>query len=103
MILISNGGSNTGHAAAPSDYILVGTVDGVVLLSQSGKSWTVSHRALEGIFVSALTLSDAGTLFAATRGVGVARSVDGGITWTWANDGLSHFDFWSARAGRLMG
>ena len=53
--------------------------------------------------MSAVTALDDGTLFAATHGIGVARSSDRGLTWAWSNDGLAHFDLWSARAGRLVG
>ena len=83
--------------------IIVGTVDGISVLERSAETWTVKHRALAGCFVSAVTALDDGTLFAATHGIGVARSGDGGHTWTWANNGLGHFDLWSARAGQLMG
>ena len=103
MILLSNGGTNIQRAPSPSDQVLVGTVDGTALLAKSERGWTVKHRALQGVFVSAVTALDDGTLFAATRGVGVARSEDGGITWQWVNQGLAHHEFWSARAGRLMG
>ena len=50
-----------------------------------------------------MTALDDGTLFAATHGVGVARSEDGGMTWAWCNEGLAHFDLWSARGGKLQG
>jgi photosystem II stability/assembly factor-like uncharacterized protein len=103
MILLSNGGTNIQRAAGPSDTIVVGTVDGVAVLTQADKGWAVKHRALQGVFVSAVTALEDGTLFAATRGIGIARSVDGGITWTWVNSGLSHYEFWSARAGKLQG
>jgi photosystem II stability/assembly factor-like uncharacterized protein len=103
MILLSNGGTNIQRAGAPSDQVLVGTVDGVALLERTGRGWTVKHRALQGVFVSAVTALDDGTLFAATRGVGIARSEDGGFKWNWINEGLSHHEFWSARAGKLMG
>ena len=103
MILLSNGGTNIQRASGPSYQILVGTVDGVALLGRSNKGWTVRQRALQGCFVSAVTALDDGTLFAATRGVGMARSTDGGIAWQWINKGLAHFEFWSTRAGRLMG
>jgi hypothetical protein len=103
MILLSNGGTNSHRANALSDTMVVGTVDGVALLERSASGWTVKHRALQGCAVSAVTALDDGTLFAATHGVGVARSGDGGMTWSWSNDGLAHFDLWSARAGRLMG
>jgi photosystem II stability/assembly factor-like uncharacterized protein len=103
MILLSNGGTNSHRANVLSNTMVVGTVDGVALLERSAPGWTVKHRALQGCAVSAVTALDDGTLFAATHGVGVARSGDGGSTWTWSNDGLAHFDLWSARAGRLMG
>lgn len=103
MILISNGGSNIQRAAKRSDTIAVGTVDGVAVLARGPDGWALKHRALAGCFVSAVTALDDGTLFAATHGVGVARSEDGGMSWTWCNDGLAHFDLWSARGGKLQG
>lgn len=103
MILISNGGSNTDTVARPSDVIVIGTVDGVALLRRSGSGWVVAEKALQGCFVSAVTASPDGTLFAASHGVGVARSRDGGVTWDWCNNGVGHYDLWAARGGRLMG
>ena len=102
-VLLSNGGSNTHRSTAPSDTMVVGTVDGIVVLERAAQGWKVTHRALGGCFVSAVTALEDGTLFAATHGVGVARSEDGGHSWTWTNDGIDRFDLWSARAGRLMG
>jgi len=55
------------------------------------------------VFVSGVTALDDGTLFASTRGVGMARSEDGGFKWTWINSGLAHHEFWSCRAGKLQG
>ena len=103
MILLSNGGTNTHRAPKPSDTILVGTVDGIALLKHTGQSWEIAHRALAGCSVSAVTAAEDGTLFAATHGIGVARSLDGGFTWAWRNTGLEHFDLWAARAGCLHG
>ena len=103
MILLSNGGTNIQRAASPSGQIVVGTVDGIALLERGERGWTVKHRALQGVFVSAVTALEDGTLFAATRGVGIARSTDGGMKWTWINEGLAHHEFWSARAGKLQG
>ncbi len=103
MILLSNGGTNIQRTVEPSQSIAVGTVDGVAILARTDKGWAVEHRALQGVFVSAVTALPDGTLFAATRGIGMARSDDGGITWRWVNNGLSHYEFWSARAGTLQG
>ena len=83
--------------------MVIGTVDGVVVLERAAHGWKVKHRALGGCSVSAVTASDDGTLYAATHGFGAARSDDGGLTWTWVLDGLDHMDLWSARAGKLAG
>jgi hypothetical protein len=103
MILLSNGGDNIQRSAAPSETMLVGTVDGIALLAKSERGWTLKQRALQGVFVSGVTALEDGTLFASTRGVGMARSDDGGMKWRWVNDGLAHYEFWSTRAGRLQG
>jgi hypothetical protein len=103
MILLSNGGTNIQRAKTASDTIVVGTVDGISLLQKTERGWTQKHRALQGVFVSGVTALEDGTLFASTRGVGIARSNDGGMKWAWVNDGLAHHEFWSTRAGRLQG
>jgi BNR-Asp box repeat len=103
MILLSNGGDNIQRGKAQSNTAVVGTVDGIALLGKTERGWAVKHRALQGVFVSGVTALDDVTLFASTRGVGMARSEDGGIKWSWVNDGLAHHEFWSTRAGRLQG
>ena len=103
MILLSNGGHNTHRSTRQSDTIAVGTVDGVVVLARSETGWTLAHKGLAGCFVSAVTIAGDGTLFAATHGVGVARSRDSGKTWQWVNKGIDRHDLWSARAGTLNG
>jgi photosystem II stability/assembly factor-like uncharacterized protein len=103
MILLSNGGTNAHRSRAASDAMVIGTVDGVVVLERSTSGWKIKHRALGGCSVSAVTASEDGTLYAATHGFGAARSDDGGLTWTWVLDGLDHMDLWSARAGKLSG
>src|SRR5580700_4865263 len=103
MILLSNGGANSHRSQARSNTMVIGTVDGVVMLERGAQFWTIKHRALGGCSVSAVTTLDDGTLFAATHGFGAARSDDGGYTWTWILDGLDHMDLWSARAGKLAG
>ena len=103
MILLSNGGDNIERRNTASDTIVVGTVDGVALLAKGERGWTMKHRALQGVFVSGVTALKDGTLFASTRGVGMARSDDGGFKWRWVNNGLAHHKFWSTRAGCLQG
>lgn len=103
MICLSNAGSHSHVAMAPSDTIAIGTVDGVAILRREDGEWQVAHTGLRGCFISAVTESAGGTLFAASHGIGVARSRDGGITWDWCNAGVEHFDLWSAKAGTLAG
>ena len=103
MILLSNGGTNIQRSKAPSETMAIGTVDGVAVLQKSARGWTLKHRALQGVFVSGVSALDDGTLFASTRGVGMAKSDDGGVKWRWINDGLAHHEFWSTRAGILAG
>ena len=102
-VVISNGGASTFRHPSPCDRLVVGSVDGIFVLSRGEEEWTVTRRALEGISISSLTQLDSGTILAATHGVGVARSTDEGQTWNWCNDGLVHFDLWAARSGTVHG
>ena len=103
MVSLSNGGMNAFRTARPATRLVVGTVDGVAVLDREGAGWRVARRALEGCAVAAVTDLASGTLLAATHGLGVARSTDGGDTWDWSNQGLPQFDLWAARSGRLGG
>ena len=102
-VLMSNGGANTFCCSAPCDRLIVGTVDGVFVLSRDEREWALTWRALEGISVSSLTQLASGTILAATHGVGVARSTDEGQTWEWSNNGLVQYDLWAARSGTVHG
>lgn len=104
IVLLSPGGDYTHRRAGPADTLMIGTTDGVFTLQRSDKGeWSLVHRALQGCFVSSLTRREDGTLFAATHGVGVARSDDRGRSWRWINEGLGQFDIWAARVVRLHG
>lgn len=103
MILLSPGGDTVHRATQPETSLAVATTDGVFLLERDGDAWRVAHHALAGCFVAALTQTPGGSLFAATHGVGMARSDDQGRTWRWINNGITQFDLWSARAGKLNG
>ena len=102
LVTLSNGGASITRSAA-TDRLIVGTVDGVFVLEREEKGWREAGRALEGSSVSAVDQLASGTLLAATHGLGVARSTDGGATWDWSNKGLPQFDLWSARAGMIGG
>jgi hypothetical protein len=103
VVTLSNGGANTSRGATAAGRMVVGTVDGVFVLDRGEAGWEVAGRALEGAAVSAVAQLGSGTLVAATHGLGVARSCDGGASWEWSSEGLPQFDLWAARAGRLQG
>jgi photosystem II stability/assembly factor-like uncharacterized protein len=104
MILLSPGGTAVQRQPRPSGRLVVGTVEGVFVFERDEKRrWALRARALEGCFVSALTLLEDGALIAGTHGLGVARSDDGGLTWKLANAGLTQFDIWTVKAERLGG
>jgi photosystem II stability/assembly factor-like uncharacterized protein len=104
MILLSPGGTTVQRQPRPSTRLAVGSVDGVHVFERDAqRRWILKGRGLEGSFVSALTRLEDGALIAGTHGLGVARSDDGGLTWTLANAGLSHFDVWVVKAERLGG
>ncbi len=102
-VLLSNGGANSFRNPDPCDRLIVGTVDGIFILSREGKEWALTRRAMEGISISSLTQLASGTILAATHGVGVARSTDDGQTWEWSNKGLVQYDLWAARSGTVQG
>ena len=103
-VLLSNGGAAIASGSVGGgSRLIVGTVDGIFVLRREAADWTVVGRALEGSSVSSVTQQPSGTLLAATHGLGTARSVDGGGTWEWSNQGLEQFDLWSARSGILRG
>ncbi len=105
MILLSNGGSNVFRQDGPADRLIVGTADGLFTLTRSNpdRGWRVAHQAMVGAHFGAVTQFASGTLIAASHGLGVARSTNGGESWEWSNDGLTHFDLWAARGGMLQG
>lgn len=103
MMLLSSGGDNQFAGVAADAPLLVGTVDGVWRLERQGEEWRIGVHALRGCPVSALSRAANGTIYAATRGTGIARSDDDGRTWRWINTGLTDFDFWSLRTGTIGG
>ena len=103
-VLLSSSGDHIQRGKAPSDTLVIGTADGVFILKRDEKGdWSLAHRAMQGVALSALTRLQNGSLIAGTHGVGVARSDDGGAAWQWKNNGLTQYDIWSVRAGLLNG
>jgi photosystem II stability/assembly factor-like uncharacterized protein len=104
MILLSPGGTAVQRHQSPSGRLVVGTVEGIFIFDRAGpKQWSLRGKALEGCFVSALTLLEDGAIIAGIHGLGVARSDDGGSSWQLVNAGLTHFDVWVVKAASLRG
>ena len=104
MILLSPGGDTVHRSVQSETSVAVATVEGVFILEREADGgWRIAHHALAGCFVAALTRAPGGALYAATHGVGMARSDDNGRTWRWINEGISQFDLWSVKAGTLAG
>jgi photosystem II stability/assembly factor-like uncharacterized protein len=104
MILLSPGGTTTQRRDKPSGTLLVGSTEGVFRFNRNAKGrWVLVGRALEGVFVSALSLDPGGRLYAATHGLGIAISDDEGRTWCWSNGGLEQLDAWVVKCERIHG
>ena len=62
--------------------LLAGTPVGVFRSLSRGDNWSWANRGLAGLQISALASSPNGVLFLGTLDGGLARSVDGGYSWT---------------------
>ncbi|HZT06459.1 MAG TPA: glycosyl hydrolase [Chloroflexota bacterium] len=97
-ICLSVGGSTVYQSDHPSNDLLVGTVDGVVLLSRNspGSEWSERRRTLQGKHVSSLLFEPSrGTLFAGVHKDGIYASLDAGATWQRRDDGIEFKDIYS--------
>jgi photosystem II stability/assembly factor-like uncharacterized protein len=102
-ICLSHGGTTVFSSDAPSNDLLVATVDGVVFLKRdgAGSPWKVARKAFAGHHVIALMIEPiSGTLFATTHDAGVAASKDFGQTWEFRNQGLISDNVYSITYGR---
>jgi hypothetical protein len=101
---VSHGGENVYTSDSRSDTVLVGTGNGVARLERSGSQWQVTHRALEGLHISAIATDPDSGVFAVFAGAffkGVHASTDGGSTWQRCDDGLIHQDVFSVAVKKL--
>ena len=99
---VSHGGANVYASDARSDEILVGTRNGVVLLERAGSRWEVTHRALEGLHISAIApVPESDTVFAGAFFKSVHASTDGGRTWQRRDEGITYPDIFSLAVKQL--
>jgi len=103
---LSHGGQNLCASEAPSNELLVATIEGAVCLSRSGPkaAWQVSHRSLEGKHVSALLVEPGQKLlFAGTHGDGIYASRDQGRSWQRKDRGVEFPDIYSLNCVQANG
>ncbi|HEY3128821.1 MAG TPA: hypothetical protein VGL91_05145 [Acidobacteriota bacterium] len=86
------GASVRSVAVAPSDSntIVVGTLDGVYLSRDAGKSWTLisgAEKDLKNIQSVAVDPRDNSVIYAGTWHLG-AKTTDGGKSWKWIKEGM---------------
>jgi photosystem II stability/assembly factor-like uncharacterized protein len=103
-ITLSHGGPTIFRSSAPSQQVLVGTIDGVVCIERdaAGSGWHVAYRALPEKHIHALLVeSDSGTVLAGVNQGAIFASTDGGHTWERRDHGLSEPDVYSLACARL--
>ena len=105
-IALSHGGTSIYSSSSASNQVLVGTVEGVLIMERDGKSWKVAHRGLTDKHIHALIVEpDSGTIFAGVQKGSVYASTDGGYTWEARGQGLTQNDIytlsWSRHNGKV--
>ena len=82
-ICISHGGTTTYQSQLPCSEILIGTVDGVVILKRAnGSDWRTHAKVLAGTHIHALLIEpSSGLIFAGAHKGGIHVSKDGGANW----------------------
>lgn len=103
-ITLSHGGPTIFRSSAPSQHVLVGTIEGVVCMAREsdGSGWQVVHRALMDQHIHALLIEpDSEMIFAGVNHGGIFASSDGGQTWERRDQGLTVPDVYSLACVRL--
>jgi photosystem II stability/assembly factor-like uncharacterized protein len=105
-ITLSHGGPTIYRSPAPSDQVLVGTIQGVVCLERApdGAGWHVASRALTDQHIHALLIEpESGTIFAGASHGSIFASDDGGHIWERRDHGLTEHNVYSLACARLAG
>ena len=95
---LTHGGSNHYVSTKAATELLVGTKDGVVLMTRDalGAPWRIEHRALPGQFISSIIVErESGAIFAGAFFGTVSASTDGGRNWEQRSNGLTKDDIYS--------
>ncbi len=103
-LALSHGGTTIYTANAPSDEVVIGTTDGVVIMKRGGGGWTVTDRSLPGQHIHALIQeAESGTWFAGVNKGGIHASTDGARTWERRDNGLTETDVYSLSSVKANG
>lgn len=96
-ICLSAGGGAAYSAASSTTQILIGTVNGVVVLERDPAGrWSEAQILLEGKHIHALLVEPrSGALFAGVRDGGIYVSVDGGENWQRRDEGVTANNIYS--------
>jgi photosystem II stability/assembly factor-like uncharacterized protein len=94
-VTLSPNGLDAYEFETPPDSILVGTMDGVVELTQKNGGWIETARDLRGIHVSSLLVGPENRFaYAGSHGNGIFRRSAGG-SWRSVSDGLTSLNVYS--------
>ena len=105
-IALSHGGPTIYSSPSPSSQVLVGTIEGVVILERErvGDPWHIAHRGLVHKHIHALMVEPtSGIIFAGATKGSVHTSLDGGYTWELRDRGLTQDDIYSLSWSRHDG
>jgi photosystem II stability/assembly factor-like uncharacterized protein len=103
-LALSHGGTNVYSNTAPSDEVVIGTTDGVVIMKREGSGWAVVDRSLSGQHIHALVHEEeSGLWFAGVNKGGIHVSSDGARTWERRDAGLTETDVYSLATVKVDG
>lgn len=87
--------------------LAIGTAQGVYVLREDGTDWKLVGQGMSGRSVTCVTVAPDGSWWAGSAANGLARSTDGGATWSALSNNLSGHAIYSlafhpAQAGCLL-
>jgi photosystem II stability/assembly factor-like uncharacterized protein len=101
-VSISPNGRNLYESSSPSDELLVGSANGIVVLTRSGGKWSEARRELEGKHIASIAIDSASnTVFAGVHKGGFWVSEDGGKSWERRDNGMASNDIYGCNCVRV--
>ncbi len=104
LALSHGSGKTICSADAPSNEVLVGTLDGIVRIERTNGGWSKTGHVLQGKHIHAILLEpESGVWFAGVSFGGIYASEDGGRAWKPRSEGLTQNDIYSLSAAKVNG